>query len=122
MVAVVEVSIDGNMHCSKRGGADYGLQGYGFVGIADCVRSSGRYGLQDYGLFYGPLKFVSAQFLWEYTCFELVENSFLENRRLLTELHLFFQTHRKTFLGELQTLFCLQCEVLLTSGIRNYHY
>ena len=40
----------------KRSSADYG-----FVRIADCVRTSSGHGMQDYGLFQGPLELATLQ-------------------------------------------------------------
>ena len=51
VVAVVVVCIGSSIGSISRSSADYGLQDYGFVGIADCVRISCWHGLQDYGLF-----------------------------------------------------------------------
>ena len=52
VVAVVVVSAGSRIGSSSRGGADYGLRGYGFVRIADWVRISRGRGLQEYGLFF----------------------------------------------------------------------
>ena len=35
---------------SSRSSADYGMQGYGFVRIADSVRTRCGHGMQDFGL------------------------------------------------------------------------
>ena len=51
VVAVVVVSIGSGVGSSSRGGAEYGLRGYGYVRITDWVRISRGCGLQDYGLF-----------------------------------------------------------------------
>ena len=45
------VSIGSGVGSSSRGGAEYGLRGYGYVRITDWVRISRGCGLQDYGLF-----------------------------------------------------------------------
>ena len=69
VVAVVVVSIGSSVGSSSRGSVDYGLRGYGFVGIMDWVRMSRGCGLQDYGVFQGPLIFVTTQALFHsFTC------------------------------------------------------
>ena len=60
-MVVVVIGICSVVSSSSRSSADYGLQDYGFVRIADWVRISRGCGLQDYGLFWGPLKFATAQ-------------------------------------------------------------
>ena len=51
VVLVALTSFRDSIGISKGSSADYGLRDHGFVRIADCVRISGGYGLQDYGLF-----------------------------------------------------------------------
>ena len=60
-MAVALTSVRDSVGISKSSSADYGLRDYGFVRIADCVRISCGHGLQDYGLFWGPLKFATTQ-------------------------------------------------------------
>ena len=64
MAVVVEaIGMGTSLGINSGGNADYGLQVYGFVRIADCVRISCSYGLQDYGLFKGLLKFATLQIM-----------------------------------------------------------
>ena len=64
MVVVVEaIGMGTRLGISSGGDADYGLQVYGFVRIADRVRISCSCGLQDRGLCKELVKFATLQIM-----------------------------------------------------------